>query len=110
MVNRGIMETMENRGKNMRRTTLPGQEEALALSLRALAFILRDDARKERFLALTGVDAEALRAAAGEPALGMAVLDHLLADETALMLFAAEEGLDPALPRLARMRLGAEDI
>jgi len=106
MVNRGIMET----GEIMRGTSLPGEEEALALSLKALAFILRDEARRERFMALTGIDAAALRAGAGEPELGIAVLDHLLGDETALLLFAAEEGIDPTIPRRARMRLSGEDI
>jgi len=93
----------------MRMSRLPSRDEAQVLALKALAFLMRDDARRSRFCAMTGMDLAALRAQAADAGAQVSVLDHLLADETLLLLFAADEAIDPRLPRLARMRLSGED-
>lgn len=79
--------------------------DAATLALMALGWILSDGARADRLLALTGLDADALRAGVGNPAILAAVLaflaDHepdLIAcaqaiDTTAAALIAAQERL-----------------
>ena len=71
-------------------------------SLRALAWVLSDTPRAERFLALTGLTPDALRASADRPATHRAVLDFLCAHEPDLIAAAEALGLAPA--ELAAMR------
>ena len=75
--------------------TVLSVDQAEAIGLRALAFLAEDPARLGRFLALTGIGPDDLRAAAGSPANGMAVLDHLMRDESLLLVFAANAGMAP---------------
>jgi hypothetical protein len=70
--------------------------------LAALAWVLSDTSRAERFLALTGLSPESLRATIGEPATHRAVLEFLCAHEPDLIAAAESLGLDPA--RLAGLR------
>lgn len=70
-----------------------------------LAWVLSDSARAERFLALTGLTPDALRAAVGEPATHRAVLDFLCAHEPDLLAAAEALGLDPAELAALRGRL-----
>ena len=58
--------------------------------------------RAQRFLAITGLDPDGLRAAIGEPATHLAVFDFLCAHEPDLMAAAEALGLAPA--ELAAMR------
>lgn len=79
--------------------------EPSVLALLALAWTLADDRRADRLLALTGLDADTLRAGVGDPAILSAVLaflaDHepdLIAcaesiDSTPTALIAAKEAL-----------------
>ncbi len=67
--------------------------ESIAIS--ALGFLAADGPRLGRFLALTGIGPAELRAAASTPGLQAAVLDHLLNDESMLLVFTAENGIDP---------------
>lgn len=67
--------------------------------------MLSDSARAERFLALTGLTPDALRAAVGEPATHRAVLDFLCAHEPDLLAAAEALGLDPAELAALRGRL-----
>jgi len=64
--------------------------------LRALAWVLSDTQRAERFLALTGLTPEALRAGLAKPATHRAVLDFLCAHEPDLVAAAAVLELEPA--------------
>ena len=73
----------------------------------ALAWVLLDTGRAERFLALTGLSPDALRAAVGEPATHLAVLDFLCAHEPDLVAAAEALGLDPAELASARDWLAA---
>ena len=70
-------------------------EGAAALALQALAFLVADEARCQRLLALTGLAPDDLRARAADPALLGGVLDHVLGDETLVVAFAAEAGIAP---------------
>jgi hypothetical protein len=73
--------------------------------LGALAWVLLDTQRAERFLALTGLTPDALRATVGEPATQLAVLDFLCAHEPDLVAAAASLGLDPVELSAARERI-----
>jgi len=66
------------------------------VALAALAWILSDPARAERFLALTGLSPDTLRASIAEPATHRAVLDFLCAHEPDLVAAAESLGLAPA--------------
>ncbi len=70
-------------------------ESAETIALRALAFLAADDERLARFLALSGMGPGDLRANAREPHMLHCVLDHLMQDETLLMVFSTEAGLKP---------------
>jgi Protein of unknown function (DUF3572) len=71
------------------------RDRAEALALQGLTFLAGDAARLTRFLTLTGIDPGELRGWAGNPGIQAAVLDHLLADESLLLVFAAEAGVAP---------------
>jgi len=76
------------------RTTLT-LEDAEIIGLKALAFLADDEARIGRFLALTGLSTEELRAQASNASMLQAVLEHLAGDESLLLVFAAEASLEP---------------
>jgi hypothetical protein len=82
---------------------LVDREVAEAIAAQALGFLAGEPQRFARFLALTGVDIEELRATAGSPELLAAVLAHLTSDESLLLTFAAETRIDPdtIIPALA---------
>ncbi len=71
------------------------RDSAETIALRALAFLAGDGERLGHFLALTGIGPDALRAQAREPHMLAGVLDHLMQDETLLMVFAADAGVSP---------------
>ena len=76
------------------------------IGLEALVFMTGDAARLSRFLALSGMTPDELRAGAGEPSLHAALLEHLRQDESLLLVFAASaqvrpEDVEPALRLLA---------
>lgn len=78
-----------------KRTPNPTPEDAQTLGLTALAFLAEDAPRLGRFLALTGIGPEQLRTAADAPETLLAVFDHLLGDESLLLVFAAARGIEP---------------
>lgn len=95
------------RGKIMRNTEKgPAPDAAGAVAILALAFLAEDEARVERFLALTGVEPGEVRARLGDPAFQLAVLDHLAGDEPLLIAFAQARSLSPAEIDKARRALG----
>jgi sirohydrochlorin ferrochelatase len=81
----------------------PGDAEALALT--ALAATLTDERRARRFLDLTGLDADELRARAGERSLLAAVLGFLEAHEPDLVDVAQAIGTKPKKLTEARLEL-----
>ena len=82
-------------------------KDASGLALRALAWVLSDTVRAQRFLSVTGLDADGLRASVGEPATHRAVLDFLCAHEPDLVSAAESLGLAPGELAGARDRVGA---
>jgi len=83
--------------------TNPADPETLALS--ALGWILADEARAKRLLALTGLDPAALRQRLGEPGLLASVLAFLEAHEPDLIAAADALDVSPAALAEARRRL-----
>lgn len=65
------------------------------IALLALGWILSEEARAHRFLGLTGLDADQLRAGADDPTLLAATLDFLSAHEPDLMACAKALELAP---------------
>lgn len=91
----------------MTRTLTPEQAESLAIT--ALGFIAADPDLLPRFLAVTGISAGEIRAAAAEPGFLAGVLDFLLAHEPSVMAFAAATDTDPASLAAARRVLPGGD-
>ena len=69
--------------------------KAEEIGLAALGFLAEEPMRLGRFLSLTGMDPGDLGAQAGEPHMQAALLEHILSDETLLLVFAAEKRIDP---------------
>ena len=76
------------------------------LAIAALGFIADEPERLGRFLAMTGLGPDSLRNAAREPHFLAGVLDHVAADETLLVAFAAQHEVDPDAVMRARDELG----
>jgi hypothetical protein len=83
----------------------PSPNDPLALALAALAATLGDARRAQRFIDLTGIGTDELRARAAEPALLAALLRFLEAHEPDLLAVAEELGAEPALLVQARREL-----
>lgn len=66
------------------------------LALQALVWILSDDARAERLLALTGLTPDGLRAGAGDPTVLAATLAFLESHEPDLVTCAEAIDVTPA--------------
>jgi hypothetical protein len=80
-------------------------QDAEALALAALAATLTDERRARRFLDLTGLDADELRARAGERSLLAATLTFLEAHEPDLLAVAQVIGTTPESLVAARLEL-----
>jgi hypothetical protein len=76
-----------------------------ALALAALGWTLSEEARAQRFLALTGLTPDELRAALTEPATLAALIHFLEAHEPDLIACAGALGRSPAELVEARRRL-----
>ena len=87
------------------RRDLPSDCETLAL--KALAATLSDERRAERFLGLTGLSPDGIRARAADPSLLAAAIAFLEAHEPDLMSVAAALGVEPAALIAARAELEA---
>ncbi|WP_338014748.1 DUF3572 domain-containing protein [Altericroceibacterium spongiae] len=75
------------------------------LALQALAWILSDEDRAQRFLALTGLTPESLRDGVTDRVVQGAVLDFLCAHEPDLVAAAEMIGIEPGELAAARERL-----
>jgi hypothetical protein len=78
------------------------RDGAEALAVSALGFLASEPERLERFMALTGLAPDTLRSAAGEPGFLVAVLDHIVSDESLLLTFSANAGRPPEEALTAR--------
>jgi hypothetical protein len=86
-------------------TTNDAPRDAEALALAALAATLTDERRARRFLDLTGLDADELRARAGERTLLAATLAFLEAHEPDLIEVAKSLNVKPESIVAARAEL-----
>jgi hypothetical protein len=89
------------------------RDDAEQIAIRALSFLVSDPERLARFLDLTGLRPDTLRAAAKEPHFLSRVLDHVAEQETLLVEVAADQDLPPervaeAHALLGRSALGAD--
>ncbi|HYZ43252.1 MAG TPA: DUF3572 domain-containing protein [Xanthobacteraceae bacterium] len=91
---------MTKRGGRASRPEERAAAEALAVA--ALAFIAGEPERLGRFLAISGIGPESIRAASREPQFLLGVLDYLAADEPLLIAFAAENAIPPGAVMEAR--------
>lgn len=80
-------------------------DDPAALALSALVWILSDETRADRLLALTGLDPTGLRARAGDPALLAATIGFLESHEPDLIACAQAIGVNPTALITARMEL-----
>jgi hypothetical protein len=78
----------------LRRQSLT-KDDAEAVALQGLTFLVDDAKRLVHFLSLTGISPTELKSWAEAPAIQVAVLDHLLNDESLLLVFAAEAKIAP---------------
>jgi hypothetical protein len=76
-----------------------------AVALAALAAVISDERRAERFLALTGIGTDELRRRAGEPALLASLISFLEAHEPDLIAVAEQIGTTPGQLVQARRAL-----
>lgn len=79
------------------------------IGLQALVFLTEDGDRLGRFFGDTGLSPQQLSQNAGQPDMLAAVLDYVLADESALLVFCAEAGLQPEAVASARVVLPGAD-
>ena len=89
------------------RPTAAERNAAELVAIAALGYLAADPHHLERFLSLSGLDPSELRASATNPGFLAGVLDFLLEDESLLLAFAADQGLQPERIVRARARLAA---
>lgn len=87
------------------RETNPADDPAQIWALHALAWILSESGRADRFVALTGIAPDDLRARAGDPAVLDAVLGFLEGHEPDLFACAKSLGIAPIELIAARQRI-----
>jgi hypothetical protein len=85
-------------------------ENAEILALEGLGWLAGEEDGIQRFLNQSGIDAAALRDAAGSPDLGVAILDFLLGNEDLLLRFCESASLSSRQLHLARHRLAKDNI
>lgn len=87
-----------------------GRDTAETVSLRALAWLLQDEAHRSAFLSASGLSPDDLRQRAGEPDILLAVIDFVLGDDTRVVAFCDVAGLPYAMLTSVRAALpgGAE--
>jgi hypothetical protein len=91
--------------RGIRRPTRMTAALAADIAARALLFLAEDPGRLGRFLAVTGLGPETLRQQARNPEMLAAALGHVMEDESTLLTFAANAGIEPELlvPALATL-------
>jgi hypothetical protein len=80
-------------------------KDATQVALVALSWILSDSLRAQRFMNVTGLTPGRLRAAIGDPATHLAVLEFLCAHEPDLIAAAESLGYEPGELAAARDRI-----
>jgi hypothetical protein len=89
----------------MKKTSRITRETAELLAIQALTFLGEDPVQLGRFLALSGIGPEDIRAAAYEPGFLAGVLEHIAGNEALLVGFAGHADIDPSEIGKARAAL-----
>lgn len=92
----------------MRKITV-SREDAALIALKALVYLTQEHGRLQRFLALTGLEVDAIAEMATGVEFQAAVLGHLMTDESSLLEFCESEDIDPELPAVALRLLEADE-
>jgi len=85
---------MDRHGRAVKQDTTK-RARADELAVTAFEFLAGDSVRIARFLDMTGITIETIRAAAQEPRFFAGVLDYVSGDEPLLLAFSRESGVDP---------------
>jgi hypothetical protein len=80
-------------------------DDAMAVALKAVAFIAADDTLLPRFVELSGCGLDDIRQRIGDSAFLGGVLDFILGDEQTLLAFVEAAELTPETPMAARFKL-----
>jgi Protein of unknown function (DUF3572) len=92
-----------------RRTSAERRDAAAGLAIAALGFVAGTPEELSRFLALTGIAPDAIRAAAAEPGFLGGVLAYIAGNERTLVAFASHAGVAPEEVEQARIVLAGAD-
>ena len=89
------------------RNLSPGSPDPASVALQALAWVLADERRAQRFLDLTGLTPDLLRQRIGSAEVQLSVLEFLCAHEPDLVAAAEALGVAPGEIAGARERLAS---
>jgi hypothetical protein len=84
-------------------------DAAIELAIAALGFVAAAPEELSRFMALTGIEPGAIRAAAAEPGFLGGVLAYIAGNERTLLAFAADAAIAPEEVEKARLVLAGAD-
>ena len=84
------------------------RDAAESLAIQALSFLAGEPERLGRFLTLTGIGPAEIRDAAASPGFLAGVLDHVASEDSLVVAFAAQVGVDPGAVEKARRTLSGE--
>lgn len=73
---------------------MPDQKYEI-IALKALGYIVSDDALRDRFVALTGLDSDTLRENLDQPATLISILEFLVSHEPDLIAAAEAQSISP---------------
>ena len=65
------------------------------MAINALQFLTSESDKLERFMSLSGLDPETLRASSADETFLAAILEYLMGDESLLLEFASEYAIPP---------------
>ena len=98
---------MANRGRRgASKLAIPQQARAQDIALAAFDFLATEPRRLSRFLEMTGIALESIRAASQEPGFLAGVIAHISENESLLLAFCAHSAIDPNEVARARAALG----
>ena len=83
------------------------RDQAETVAIAALAFIASNEDQIGRFMAMSGLAPDDLRAQAADPQFLSGVLDFMLQDESLVVGFAAGAGMKPDAVMRARQAFGS---
>jgi hypothetical protein len=86
------------------------RDAAESLAIQALRYLAGEPERLGRFLTLTGIGPDQIRAAAASPGFLAGVLDHVASEDAMVTAFAAEAGVEPGEIERARRALAGPVI